>query len=56
MWWKYNFGKGRSVKKRLFMVFFALSILSLTISSWVKHLTKIEDFDIFGDIEDEEEL
>lgn len=44
------------MKKRLFMILFAISVLSITISSWVKHLTKIEDPDIFGDVEYEEEF
>lgn len=43
------------MKKKIFLAFFAISILSLTIVSWFKHLTKIEDFDIFGDIEIDEE-
>jgi len=31
-------------------------MLSSIIAFWVRHLTKIEDFDIFGDIDNEEDL
>jgi len=44
------------MKKRIFMIFFAVSLFSITLASWIKHLTKVEDFDIFGDVEDEEEF
>jgi hypothetical protein len=38
------------------MPLIAFLALVATISFWIKQLTKIEDFDIFGDIEDEEDL
>jgi uncharacterized membrane protein len=44
------------MKNKLFMPILALITLSAIMTFWIKQLTKIEEFDIFGDIEDEEEL
>lgn len=44
------------MRKKIVMPILALVTLSAIVTFWVKQLTKIEDFDIFGDIEDEEEL
>lgn len=43
------------MKKKILVSLLSLSLIFVVVSSWVRHLTKIEDFDIFGDIEIDED-
>ena len=44
------------MKPKFLMPIIAFLALIATAIFWVKQLTKIQDFDIFGDIENEENL
>lgn len=43
------------MKKKIIFPIISIILLSGIIASWVKHLTKIQDFDIFGDVDRDEE-
>jgi hypothetical protein len=43
------------MKKKILIPIISLLALIATISFWIKQLTKIENFDIFGDIDRDEE-
>jgi|DEB19_MinimDraft_3_1074340.scaffolds.fasta_scaffold00039_25 hypothetical protein len=44
------------MKNKFIFGIIGIITLSTILTFWVRQLTKIEDFDIFGDIEDEEDL
>lgn len=44
------------MKPKFIMPIIAFLAFIATAIFWIRQLTKIEDFDIFGDIEDEEDL
>ena len=43
------------MKKRILIPIVSLLALFATIAFWIKQLTKIQDFDIFGDVDRDEE-